>query len=120
MQSLDQFDDPKVGSRVNYGLKSKSSTKRRVTSLGGGYELRQRVGTQASFQTFSVEWGPLPIKDALEIKKLLDDAAGVDLISFTHPITKIKYTVVCDEGAERSDDAPGTATISAELREVQA
>lgn len=120
MQSLDQFDDPKVGSRINYGIKSKSSTKRRVTSLGGGYELRQRVGTQSSFQTFSVEWGPLPLKDALAIKSLIDDTGGVDLLSFTHPITKVKYTVVCDDGAERTDEAPGTATITAELREVQA
>ena len=120
MLSLDQFDDPSVGSRVNYGLKTKASTKRRVTALGGGYELRQRVGTQPSFQTFSVQWGPIPLKDALELKSFIDNTGGVDLLSFTHPVTKVKYTVVCDDGAERTDDAPGTATISAELREVQA
>lgn len=120
MDTIDQFDSPVVGSQISYGLSSKASTKRRVTTLGGGYELRQQVGTQSSFQTFSCTWGPMVSSEAEKIKSFIDSKAGVYSFLFTHPVTKVKYTVVCDEGATRTDDAPGVATITADLREVQA
>lgn len=121
MDSIDKFGDPKVGaSQINYGVQSKSSFKKMVATLGGGYELRQRVGTQHSFQTFSCTWGAMDAAKAQEIKNFIDEKGGVDAFLFTHPITRISYKVVCDDGATITHDAPRTATVTADLREVQA
>lgn len=120
MDSIDRLMDSRVGINVQYGKQNKVEHKRKVTKLGGGYEIRSRDGVgKTTWRRFSVSYRAKKEK-ALEIESFINNTGGVDSFLFTDPVTKIGYRVVCDEGATRTDDDDMTMTVTAEFREVPA